>query len=259
MKLIKALQLAACTLAAHAQVVRVLTGAAQTWVAVTSETTANLTIPEGTTYDMGIAACPTAPNGGAVWSLSVTVPTVTTFAPLNMGSAVSAAQFPIVDPCPGRPKKFRVLQTSSVQVLTLAGQPFNIAALPGSTTSCTIPTAEVPNPVLPAVLTNCALPVGAVPMVGDGNTVTVMTVASPVILIYCTGPVATAMCNQPLMFGTDPIPVGINAMLGGPTGGAGAGTLYAVPQVREFTYTVTNAAGVVGAVVTVAGTGKTGA
>ena len=74
MKFIKALLLTAC-LAAHAQVVSVLTGATQTWVPVTSETTASLTIPAGTTYDMGIAACPTAPNGGAVWSLSVTVPT----------------------------------------------------------------------------------------------------------------------------------------------------------------------------------------
>lgn len=220
------------------------TAHAQTWYMVAPEGASTVvTIPAGTTYRVGVVSCPA--TNAAAWSASVTVAAATTFNPFDLGT--NAAAFPFADPCPNVVKDLQVLETSAAQALTLNGAAVSVPALaataPGTsstttippiTQTCPLPTTGNANPAIPATPALCSLAAGAVAVATDGETVLVTAVAAPVYLQYCQG----SVCNAPFLLIAQPGVVGPTAQLGGPPGGTGIGTLYAIPGAAAVSFAV---------------------
>jgi hypothetical protein len=225
---------------------------AQTWFPVAQESGAStLTLPAGTTYQLGVAICPAANNGPA-WSAPLTVAADTVFNPLSAGTA---GVFPFSDPCQNVIKTLQVQETSAAQILTLNGAPFTVPALAVSTVSsglvnCPAPTTFDANPTVPLSPPNCAPLANEIPVASDGATVTNLAVATPVIFQYCTGSGTGQICDAPFMFIDLPIDVGPNAACGGfpmlpaPAGSASLGTLYVAPAGMANLVLFSNAAGI---------------
>lgn len=207
--------------AAHAQT------PAQTWYTVAPEgASTSLTIPAGTTYQVGVASCPA--TSAAAWSAPVTVTAATTFNPLDLGT--NAAAFPFADPCPNTVKNLQVLETSAVQVLTLNGASVSVPALAtaAAPVNCPAPATFNANPTPPATPPNCAPLANEIAVCADGCSISELQVATPVFFQYCTGTGTGQVCDAPFMFIQLPITVGPNAQCGGPTttGNTTPGTLY---------------------------------
>ena len=103
------------------------TTTAPTWFTVTQESaTTSVMLPAGTTYRFGTAKC-AAQNGAAAWT-QVTVSQPTTITSVSMGAIYSTGinPFPFPDPCEGTVKELDVLETASLQNLTVT----NTAATP---------------------------------------------------------------------------------------------------------------------------------
>lgn len=111
-------------------------GQSQTYLKVTSEGTDSLVVPMGTTYRIGIAVCPVANNGPA-WSANIVAPAIQTF------NGISIGEFAVPDPCVNTVKDVQVLETPSVQTLTLNGVAFTVPAL----ASPVLPPAPLANSV----------------------------------------------------------------------------------------------------------------
>lgn len=213
----------------------VISAHAQTWYPVAPESTSTtLTIPAGTTYQLGTASC--AVTSAAAWSAPVTVTAATTFNPLDWTNGV----FPFADPCNGTLKTFQVQEVAATQALTLNGASFTVPALATvvAAAACPLPAMPNANPTLPATPPNCTLAANAQAIAGDGAVVTVLTLAAPVYFQYCQGQV----CDAPFMFVSSPIAVGPNAQCGGPAG-TGTGTLYALEGLRAVTLSYVAAGG----------------
>ena len=216
---------------------------AQTWAPVAPESTSTtLTIPAGTTYQLGAAAC--AATGSAAWSAPVTVTSATTFSPLSM--SVSGV-FPFNDPCAQTLKTLQVLETAAPQVLTLNGAAFQVPALAPVLTlqNCPAPATFNANPTTPAAPPNCAPLANEIPVSSDGSKITDLAVATPMFFQYCTGSGTGQICDAPFMFVSLPIVVGPTAQNGGPpvAGNASPGTLYAVQAAAQNTVLFTDQTG----------------
>ena len=121
------------------------TTTAPTWFTVTQEsTTTSVTLPAGTTYRFGTANC-AAQNGAAAWT-QITVSQPTTISPVSMSAVYSTGinPFPFPDPCGGTVKELDVLETTSLQNLTVtntAATPAVVAMVVPSTVPTTVVSA----------------------------------------------------------------------------------------------------------------------
>ena len=114
------------------------TTATPTWFAITQENlSVSVTLPAGTTYRFGTAACSYA-NGAASWT-QVTVTQTTTISPVSMSGG---NPFPFSDPCPYVTKELDVLETSSVQTISVT----NSTASP-ATVAMVVPSIAPPTSV----------------------------------------------------------------------------------------------------------------
>ena len=194
-----------------------------TWFTVASEgDTVTLAAPATVRYGTpagvpvttaGATVCSTA---GGCWDSAV----VETAGPLTVGTAA----FGGVDPAVGTVKVLQVEETASAQSVTLNGQNVPVPALGAATVACALPTTFNANPSLPATPPNCAPNTPAVAIATDGQVVGVMGLQAQIFFQYCQG----AVCDSPFMFISQPLEVGPTAAFGGPPGGSGAGTLYAI-------------------------------
>jgi len=92
------------------------TAPTSTWFTVTGESqNVSVTLPAGTTYRFGTAAC-AAQNGAASWT-QVTVSENTYISSVSMGGSTNP--FPFSDPCYGTAKELDVLETAAAQTLTV--------------------------------------------------------------------------------------------------------------------------------------------
>ena len=109
-----------------------------TWFPIAGENpNISVTLPAGTTYRWGTASCPVA-NNAATWT-QVTVAQTTTIGPLTM--AGSTASFGFADPCLGTAKELDVLETASVQSLSLTNStatPATVAMIVPSSAPTTV-------------------------------------------------------------------------------------------------------------------------
>lgn len=174
-------------------------------------------------------------GAGATWN-TITAPTLPMLADCNAACPQVGG-----DPASGVPKSLVAQEQATAYTVTLSdGTVVQVSALTSS--ACALPATFVANPTIPATPPGCPLPVGSVAIAPDGATVNLVSVASPVFLIYCQGSGPAAVCAAPVMFLHTPMAVGQGAQLGGPPGGSGAGTLYAIPGLREFTLNVNGGA-----------------
>ncbi|HEY5055161.1 MAG TPA: hypothetical protein VII58_03325 [Acidobacteriaceae bacterium] len=91
-----------------------------TWFTITQESgTTSVALPAGTTYRFGTANC-AAQNGAAAWT-QVTVSQPTTISPVSMGAVYSTGinPFPFADPCGGSVKELDVLETATLQTISV--------------------------------------------------------------------------------------------------------------------------------------------
>jgi hypothetical protein len=97
------------------------------WFAVTQESaTTSVALPAGTTYRFGTANCG-AQNGAAAWTqVTVSQPTTISSVSMSMVYATGINPFPFADPCGGTAKELDVLETASVQTISVT----NTAATP---------------------------------------------------------------------------------------------------------------------------------
>lgn len=182
-------------------------------------------------------------GAGSTWA-TVTTP-VLPFA-ANCYSGCPAQVGP--DPAPGLAKSLVAIEQATAYTVTLStGAVIQVpcvpslcaaaasAALPPSPPAsvsavCTLPAAlpggtPAPLPTIPPTPPNCSPIAGAVPVATDGQMAVVMTLTAPLYLQYCQG----AVCDAPFVFAYQPLVIGPTATLGGPPGGTGTGTLYAIP------------------------------
>jgi len=112
-----------------------------TWFTVAHEDSAiAVTLPAGTTYRWGTPTCAGA-NNSATWT-QYTVTAQTTISPL---SNASVNPFPFADPCYGTAKELDVLETSTVQTVSVSnsssGTPTTVAMVVPSIVPATVVSA----------------------------------------------------------------------------------------------------------------------
>lgn len=168
-------------------------------------------------------------GAGVKWN-TITAPAL----PL-LASCLSACPQVGNDPDPSIAKTLVAEQQATAYTVTLAGvsTPITVPALAVSV-ACALPAAANANPAMPATPPHCSLYPGAVAVATDGQMAALMTSAAPVYLQYCQG----SVCDAPFQFITQPLVIGPTALLGGPPGGIGVGTLYVISGARPVAFAV---------------------